>query len=302
MGRRANTAIDKHEAARLRQRKHRAKLPPQGRQAAATTEQTAQSAILPGEPSIAPREPPSPARRTTTAAPDWRGHTLGETMVKINTAMRGKLIVFEGLDRAGKSTQCERLVKRLQNEGHTVKHMRFPDRTTPIGQMIDNYLRGQSQQEDHVIHLLFSANRWEAAESIRTAIKSGTTVIIDRYYYSGIVYSAAKNNPTLSLDWARHPEIGLPRPDACIFLDLAAAEAARRGGYGEERYEKREMQDRVRELFARLQKLGSPDKDGFFQVEAGAPVDEVEAAILGIVKRVFERVDADGAPLRDVEP
>ncbi|KAK4984345.1 hypothetical protein LTR28_002343, partial [Elasticomyces elasticus] len=126
MGRRANTAIDKHEAARLRQRKHRAKLPPQGRQAAATTEQTAQSAILPGEPSIAPREPPSPARRTTTAAPDWRGHTLGETMVKINTAMRGKLIVFEGLDRAGKSTQCERLVKRLQNEGHTVKHMRFP--------------------------------------------------------------------------------------------------------------------------------------------------------------------------------
>jgi thymidylate kinase len=40
--------------------------------------------------------------------------------------MRGKLIVFEGLDRAGKSTQCERLAESLQMEGHRVRHMRFP--------------------------------------------------------------------------------------------------------------------------------------------------------------------------------
>jgi len=39
---------------------------------------------------------------------------------------RGKLIVFEGLDRAGKSTQCERLVEQLSQNGHKVKHMRFP--------------------------------------------------------------------------------------------------------------------------------------------------------------------------------
>lgn len=77
--------------------------------------------------------------------------------------MRGKLIVLEGLDRAGKSTQCGRLVTRLQDLGQRVQHMRFPDRTTPIGQMINAYLTGTSEQEDHVIHLLFSANRWEAA-------------------------------------------------------------------------------------------------------------------------------------------
>lgn len=39
---------------------------------------------------------------------------------------RGKLIVFEGLDRAGKSTQCEKLVADLQNDGVKVRHMRFP--------------------------------------------------------------------------------------------------------------------------------------------------------------------------------
>lgn len=40
--------------------------------------------------------------------------------------MRGKLIVFEGLDRAGKSTQCEQLVQRLKIDGHDVRHLRFP--------------------------------------------------------------------------------------------------------------------------------------------------------------------------------
>jgi dTMP kinase len=39
---------------------------------------------------------------------------------------RGKLIVFEGLDRAGKSTQCQMLVDALQNDGAKVKYMRFP--------------------------------------------------------------------------------------------------------------------------------------------------------------------------------
>ncbi|CBY01563.1 hypothetical protein LEMA_P003500.1 [Plenodomus lingam JN3] len=104
---------------------------------------------------------------------------------------RGRLIVFEGLDRAGKSTQCAKLVADLRNDGRVVRHLRFPGMfslafivgwqrkvdvwdfhgkkrkkeciTTRIGQMIDSYLSGQSEQEDHVIHLLFSANRWEVA-------------------------------------------------------------------------------------------------------------------------------------------
>lgn len=47
------------------------------------------------------------------------------------TMARGKLIVFEGLDRAGKSTQCEKLVADLQNDGVKVRHMRFPGTCTP---------------------------------------------------------------------------------------------------------------------------------------------------------------------------
>lgn len=69
--------------------------------------------------------------------------------------------------------------------------------------MINGYLTGNAQQDDHSIHLLFSANRWEAIGGILEAIDGGDTVIIDRYSFSGAVYSAAKDNDNLSLQWGR---------------------------------------------------------------------------------------------------
>ncbi|KAI1817187.1 thymidylate kinase-domain-containing protein [Poronia punctata] len=163
--------------------------------------------------------------------------------------VRGAFLVFEGLDRAGKTTQAKLLQLRCIESGREVKFMRFPDRTTPIGQMIDSYLKGQADIEDHVIHLLFSANRWEAAQKIKNELEAGRTVICDRFYHSGIVYSAAKQLPSLSLSWAKAPEVGLPRPDMVLFLDLEESVARSRGGWGGEVYEKGEMQRRVRELF-----------------------------------------------------
>lgn len=159
------------------------------------------------------------------------------------------------------------------------------DRTTSIGKSIDAYLKGESQQEDHVVHLLFSANRWEAAMSIRAAIEQGTTVVIDRYYYSGIVYSAAKGRKDLSLQWAREPEIGLPRPDICLFLDISSEEQAKRGGFGNEKYETTAMQERVRELFYKLQVL--PDGQDIQVIDAGGDVSRVQKDIMERVKRMM---------------
>ncbi|KAI0143670.1 thymidylate kinase-domain-containing protein [Xylariaceae sp. FL1272] len=163
--------------------------------------------------------------------------------------VRGALVIFEGMDRAGKTTQAKLLQLRCIESGREVKFMRFPDRTTVIGKMIDSYLKGESGIEDHVIHLLFTANRWEAAETIKAELAAGHIVICDRYYHSGIVYSAAKQLPSLSISWAKAPEVGLPRPDMVLFLDLEESVARSRGGWGGEIYEKGEMQRRVRELF-----------------------------------------------------
>uniref|UniRef100_A0A251UNM4 Putative P-loop containing nucleoside triphosphate hydrolase n=1 Tax=Helianthus annuus TaxID=4232 RepID=A0A251UNM4_HELAN len=76
---------------------------------------------------------------------------------------RGALIVLEGLDRSGKTSQSGRLVAYLNGLGHPVESesWRFPDRDTAVGKMISAYLSNESQLDDHIIHLLFSANRWE---------------------------------------------------------------------------------------------------------------------------------------------
>ncbi len=74
---------------------------------------------------------------------------------------RGAFILFEGVDRCGKSTQCKMLVQNLQSRGIEAELWRYPDRTTAIGQMIDKYLQSQTEMDDAAIHLLFSANRWE---------------------------------------------------------------------------------------------------------------------------------------------
>ncbi|OAA51432.1 Thymidylate kinase [Metarhizium rileyi] len=224
---------------------------------------------------------------------------------------RGAFIVLEGLDRSGKTTQVKLLEQRFVEEGRKVKVMRFPDRTTPIGQMIDAYLKSDVQMEDHVIHLLFSANRWEAVDQIKGLLASGTTVVSDRFYHSGIVYSAAKLNPCLSLSWARAPERGLPRPDMVLFLDLDEEAARSRGGWGGEIYEKAEMQKRVRELFWSLS-MGGKDIQGqemlaglggldgaqwrqeeedLIVVDAGGSVEDVAEGIWASVRRRVEQVE-----------
>ncbi|KAG0646575.1 Thymidylate kinase [Hyphodiscus hymeniophilus] len=194
------------------------------------------------------------------------------------TGTRGAFIVVEGLDRAGKTTQVKKLCETLYASGRNVKTLRFPDRTSPIGKMIDSYLQSKTEMDDHAIHLLFSANRWEKAKHIRGTIAQGYTIVCDRYYYSGMVYSAAKNNPALDLQWARQCDVGLPRPDKVIFLDLEPEQAEKRGGFGDEKYEKKEMQKEVRWEFMRLRFTPGESSD-MIVVNAGPAIEEVAEKI-----------------------
>ncbi|KAE8604482.1 hypothetical protein XENTR_v10014720 [Xenopus tropicalis] len=106
--------------------------------------------------------------------------------------LRGALIVLEGADRAGKSTQARRLVEALKERGYKTEGLRFPERTTEIGRLIGSYLEKKSNLEDHTIHLLFSANRWEQVPMIKEKLRSGVTLVIDRYAFSGVAFTSSK--------------------------------------------------------------------------------------------------------------
>jgi dTMP kinase len=158
---------------------------------------------------------------------------------------RGLFCVFEGLDRSGKSTQSKRLAKHLESVG-PVKWMCFPDRTTASGALIDLYLRSKIELSDEEVHLLFSANRWEASQSIAAELNRGVSIVCDRYAFSGVAYSSAKG---LDLTWCQAPDLGLPVPDAVFYLHIDEKVGASRANFGDERYENASMQANVRQKF-----------------------------------------------------
>lgn len=179
-------------------------------------------------------------------------------------------IVFEGVDRSGKTTQARLLVERLRKSGTRVRAERYPNRETAIGKMLDAYLKSESDIDDHAVHLLFAANRWECAGALRSALDAGETIVADRYAASGAVFSAAKG---LDFLWCKAPDVGLPKPDLVLYLDLPHADAAQRGAFGTERYECAEMQTRVRELYEEHY------CDGWVRVDASGTEAEVSARI-----------------------
>lgn len=178
---------------------------------------------------------------------------------KTNTTMavqRGALIVLEGLDRVGKSTLAKKLVEHLERIQKPVDYHRFPNRSTPIGQLIDDLLRNSSKHiDDHAMHLLFSANRWELNKQMRQKLMKGTTIVVDRYSYSGVAYSCAKRD--LALEWCREVENGLPKPDLVIYLELAKESQYKRPGFGDERFEVGEFQELIGKEYEKIIKASS---------------------------------------------
>ncbi|ODV73748.1 bifunctional thymidylate/uridylate kinase [Cyberlindnera jadinii NRRL Y-1542] len=195
---------------------------------------------------------------------------------------RGALILVEGLDRAGKTTQTSELVTRLRNEGLNVELIKFPDRTTPIGKLINSYLVDKSfELSDESAHLLFSANRWELSRGIKEKLHNGTIVVLDRYVYSGVAYTAAKG---LDAQWCLNPDIGLPRPDLTIFLNLNDSQSSR-GGFGDERYEVTEFQQQVKLQFEKF--FNEPNWNTL--VVDGKNIQDVAEEVWPLVQEVLSK-------------
>jgi dTMP kinase len=135
---------------------------------------------------------------------------------------KGKIIVIEGIDKAGKGTQSNLLQSRLlinalKFSGNVCTIMDFPDYTTPIGQEIRAFLDGNRNYTIETKHVLMSANRWEKKKEIESLIENGTIIIMNRYYQSNLVYGVSHG---LNLKWLLNLDTGLPKEDVVIVLEV----------------------------------------------------------------------------------
>jgi dTMP kinase len=172
---------------------------------------------------------------------------------------RGAFIVFEGIDKAGKTTQAKSLVEWLCKKEMPAIYFAFPERSTPIGQIINTYLQTTStttpkddltqECDAKTMHLLFSANRWECIPKIMHYIKSGVHVICDRYAYSGVAYTIAKNCKHATPEWCKSADQNLPIPDLVFYLDVNPTLGAQRANYGREACENIPFQSLVHNAY-----------------------------------------------------
>lgn len=133
---------------------------------------------------------------------------------------------------------------------------------------------------------------WPVArrKEILDALEAGTTVVVDRYSFSGVAFSSAK--ASVDFSYCIEPERGLPRPDLVLFMELDVDEASTRGGFGEERYESETFQNRVKHQFAKLF-----DDAYWRRINAKQSIEECEAEIKVHVDNVLA-----AAAFHEVQP
>jgi|SRR5919108_678524 dTMP kinase len=140
------------------------------------------------------------------------------SLVSLFIVVKGKIIVIEGTDKAGKGTQSRLLMDALKLSGKVCVIMDFPDYITPIGVEIRAFLDGKRDYPNELKHMLLSANRWEKKKEIESMVDNGTIIILNRYYQSNLVYGISNG---LNINWLLNLDKGLPKEDVVIVLEVS---------------------------------------------------------------------------------
>ena len=151
--------------------------------------------------------------------------------------MAGKLIVFEGTDGSGKSTQFGTLCQRLDGMGKEYRKLVFPQYSEPSSALIRMYLGGEfgknpADVNPYAASAFYAVDRYASLKKVWGAYyEEGGLILTDRYTTSNAVHQAVKCAPEDRpaflrwLDDFEHDKMGLPRPDLVIYLDMPTQKA-----------------------------------------------------------------------------
>jgi dTMP kinase len=202
----------------------------------------------------------------------------------------GRLIAFEGVEGAGKSTQLDLLCRALEGRGREVVVTREPG-GTPAGERV----RGLLLDPEVELHprteaLLFAAARAELVEAvIRPALERGAVVLCDRYLDSSLAYQgAARGLGQGPVEEVNRFATGGLLPDLVVLLDLGPASGLGRRAGQLDRIEAQDLDfhRRVRQAF---RDLAAADPARFSVVDAPAPVPEVAAQVQAAALALLEQ-------------
>src|SRR5919204_1505833 len=174
------------------------------------------------------------------------------SLVSLFIVVKGKIIVIEGTDKAGKGTQSRLLMDALKLSGKVCVIMDFPDYITPIGVEIRAFLDGKRDYPNELKHMLLSANRWEKKKEIESMVDNGTILIMNRYYQSNLVYGIANG---LNINWLINLDNGLPKEDIVIVIEVSPKTSYQRAVDYQDVFEKdKKLLEEVQKNYRKLAK------------------------------------------------
>lgn len=147
--------------------------------------------------------------------------------------MRGTLIVLDGTDGAGKSTQFSALIKRLEQQGKAFQTADFPRYGEPSAEMARLYLQGYFGEDPNVVNP-YAASSFYGIDRYTSWMKdrwgehyrNGGLVLSDRYTTANAVHQTSKLPQGQQADFAawlfdfEYQKLGIPKPDLVLFLDM----------------------------------------------------------------------------------
>ena len=202
---------------------------------------------------------------------------------------RGRFIVFEGIDGAGKTTQINLLANYLREQGRSVYCTAEPTETVSGG-LLRDALSGASRRTVCEMAAMFVFDRINhnvnPVNGIQKMLADGFDVICDRYYYSSLAYQGSGTDP----EWVSNMNLNCPeimRPDVCVFLDLTPEQSMariNRNRATQEIYENEEKLTQVRnQFYCVFEQLR--ERDNIQIVNAYRSVEEIHADIVALINQ-----------------
>ena len=139
----------------------------------------------------------------------------------------GKIIVLEGIDKSGKTTQSKLLVDYVNSmTSSNAVQMNFPNYSTFSGIEIQRHLRGKTVYNPHALHVLFTLNRYEEKTLIERLLDEGSIIVMNRYYQSNIIYGLVDG--ITRHEWLESLDGEMPQANLIIILDISEEESMSR--------------------------------------------------------------------------
>jgi dTMP kinase len=160
----------------------------------------------------------------------------------------GKIIVLEGIDKSGKTTQSKLLVEYISTTTRlTAVQMNFPNYSTFSGIEIHRHLKGRTLYNPYALHVLFTLNRYEEKPFIERLLDEGSIIVMNRYYQSNIIYGLADG--ITRHEWLESLDGEMPQANLTIILDIAVEESMSRNSNPDVNEQDKNYLRRVRNYF-----------------------------------------------------